>query len=240
MMDTKEAKKIVDYVFMDVFGVENPLSLDEAREVFAYDIPLPEKVKAYGGDDYTWGIFDRNDRVVPFTHLLEKSGKTDFMQPKKSLGSMSELLKEWDKLNYHVGGRYLDSKDILESDGIYESSNIYRSSLQFGCQNIVYCYQNANSKYLVASRDNGASTFGIRFNQNKYCSSGYDVIWSGKVSKSMYIRDSVDLYECLFCSQLRSKKYCIANMQFEKEEYFKIKKMVCEWTVDQLKKGKPT
>jgi hypothetical protein len=235
-MDTKEAKKIVDYVFNDVFGVENPLSLEEARKVFAYDIPLPEKVKSMASDNYTWGIFGKDEHIISFAELLEKNGKTDFMLPKKKLGSIEDILKEWEKLDYHVGGRYLDSKEVMESDGIYESSSIYRSTLQFGCQNIVYGYMNSNSKYLVASRDNGASTSGIRFNQNKYCATGYDVIWSSKVSKSMYIRDSVDLYECMFCTSLRSKKYCIANMQFEKDEYLKIKGMVTKWAVDQLKK----
>jgi hypothetical protein len=235
-MDTKEAKKIVDYVFNDVFGVENPLSLEETRDVLAYDIPLPEKVKSMTGNDYTWGIFDKNEKIMSFAENLEQSGKTDFMLPKKKLSSVSDILKEWEKLDYHVGGRYLDSKEVLESDGIYESSSIYRSSLQFGCQNMAYCYMNNNSKYLIASRDNSASVSGIRFNQNKYCSSGYDVIWSSKVSKSMYVRDSVDLYECLFCTSLKSKKYCIANMQFEKEEYLKIKKMVIDWTVGELKK----
>ncbi len=235
-MDTKEAKKIVDYVFKDVFGMDNPFTLEETRQVFAYDIPLPEKIKSMTGADYTWGIFDKSEKIISFTENLEQSGKTDFMQPKKNVKSMDDFLKEWERLNYHVGGRYLDSKDVSESDGIYESSSVYRSSLQFGCQNIVYGYRNRNSKYLVASWDNGESTSGIRFNQNKYCTSGYDIVWSAKVSKSMYIRDSVDLYECIFCTSLKSKKYCIANMQFEKEEYFKMKKMIVDWTIDQLKK----
>jgi hypothetical protein len=149
---------------------------------------------------------------------------------------MEELLKHWDDVNIKTGERYLESKEVAESDGIYTSSNIYRSQLIFGSQNMVYCYHNSSSKYLLASWDNNACTFGIRFDQSGYCSSSYDVVWSNRVSKSMYVIDSFDLYECIFCSHLRSKKYCVANMQFSKEEYMKIKEMVLKWTFDGLNK----
>lgn len=36
---------------------------------------------------------------------------------------------------------------------------------------------------------------------------------------------------CMFCSHIANKRYCIANMQFEKEEYFAIKKQVVDWIV---------
>ena len=32
-----------------------------------------------------------------------------------------------------------------------------------------------------------------------------------------------------FCSHIANKKYCIANMQFEEEEYFEIKKTIISW-----------
>ena len=82
---------------------------------------------------------------------------------------------------------------------------------------------------MLASRDNSSCTLGIRVKEGIFCSSSFEVSWSNKISKSMFVHDSFDLYECLFCSHLRSKKYCIANMQFEKEEYDKTKKMVIDW-----------
>ncbi len=236
MMDAKDAKKIVDYVFNDVFGRENQLSLEEMEKVFAYDLPLPGKIKSVLSGDYTWGIFEDKEKVISYADFVERKGKDDFMDQKKPIKSMDDLLKAWGKINYHLGERYLDSNEAAESDGIYESHGVYRSTLQFGCQNIVYGYGNNSCKYLVASRDNNACVSGIGLDQSKYTSSSYDAIWSSKVSKSMFIRDGSDLYECMFCSELRSKKYCIANMQFEKDEYFKIKEMVIDWLMEDFKK----
>jgi len=234
-MDAKEANKIVDYVFRDVFGVDNFLTLEETRKVFAYDVQLPEKAKSMLGDSYVWGDFKKGDKIASYAELIEKFGKNDFMNPRKEVDSIEDLLTEWDKINYHAGERYFDSREVVESDSIIGSSNIFRSEKIVNCENQVYCYNNGNSKYLVASKDNAACVSGIRIDLSKYCTSCYNITWSGKISKSMYILDCMDLYECLFCSQLRGKKYCIANMQFEKEEYFRIKKMVVEWTIEQIK-----
>lgn len=51
------------------------------------------------------------------------------------------------------------------------------------------------------------------------------------ISNSLFIQDSNSLHECMFCSHIANKRYCIANMQFEKEEYFAIKKQVIDWIV---------
>ena len=157
------------------------------------------------------------------------------MLPKKSINSVEDLLKIWDDINFHTGERYLDSKEVAESDGVYNSYGVYRSLKQFGSQYIVFGYNNQNSKYLVASKDNNASTNSIRVDQCTYVSGSYEIIWSAKVSRSMFINNCVDLFECMFCTQIRSKKYCIANMQFEKDEYMKVKEMVVKWIVDELK-----
>jgi hypothetical protein len=37
--------------------------------------------------------------------------------------------------------------------------------------------------------------------------------------------------DCLFCSHLSGKRFCIANMQFEEEEYYKIKEQVVRWVL---------
>lgn len=123
------------------------------------------------------------------------------------------------------------SKEVAESDGIYNSAAVFQSVSVFDSKNIVYSYKIFDCNYMLASRDNSACTLGVRIKESVYCSSCFEVSWSNKVSRSMFIHDSFDLYECLFCSHLRSKKYCVANMQFEKEEYFRIKKLAIDWVL---------
>ena len=41
-MDTSKIQKSVDYIFEDIFGINNPFTLEEIEERFGKDIPLPE------------------------------------------------------------------------------------------------------------------------------------------------------------------------------------------------------
>ena len=43
-MNAQEAKKILDEADGQVFGFQNPLSLEQAMEKFAFDIRLPQQV----------------------------------------------------------------------------------------------------------------------------------------------------------------------------------------------------
>ena len=74
--------------------------------------------------------------------------------------------------------------------------------------------------------------FCIRCDDSKNCSNSYNVICSNKVNNSLFIQDCFDLYECMFCSHIASKRYCIANMQFEEQEYFAIKKVIIDWILN--------
>ncbi|MCL5430163.1 MAG: hypothetical protein M1504_01640 [Candidatus Marsarchaeota archaeon] len=236
-MDENAAKKIVDSVFKDVFGKDNPFALEEVLKIFAYDIQLPQKVKNTEDDGYTWGVFKKGDKVTSQAGLIAKSAKDEFMSPKKELKSMDDVLKVWDNLNVKTGEKYLESKEVEQSDGAYSSYGVFRSQLTFGSQNIVFCYNNTNSKNLVGSSDNNACVSCIRIEESGYSSLSYNVYWSSKVSRSMFINDCFDMYECLFCSHLRSKKYCIGNMQYTEEEYRKIKGMVVDWAIQEMKKA---
>ena len=228
-MDIQKAKQISDYIFKDVFGVENPYSLEEIAKQFAIDIPTLNKVKcAISGVD-TWSFSPKNEKIASQKAIMERFKKDEWIVKKKDINTIDDILKSWQEINYLSGEKYINSQDVSESDGVYNSSNVYRSISIFDSQNIIFSYKNFNSNYLLASRDNSYCNLGIRMKESIYCSSSFEVSWSNKVSKSMFIHDCYDLYECLFCSHLRSKKYCIANMQFEVEEYLKLKKLVIEW-----------
>jgi hypothetical protein len=84
---------------------------------------------------------------------------------------------------------------------------------------MVWCEGNSTCEYLVASRGNKDSTFGIRMFDNGGVSNSFEVHWSGKCSNCYFCSNSYDLRDCMFCFSLVSKQYCIGNMQFEEAEY---------------------
>ncbi len=228
-MDKPSAKRIADYVFKDIFGIDNPYSLEELQKKFAIDIPSVQKVICALSNTHTWTFSSKDEKIASQQAIADQFKKDEWMKKKKVLNSIEDILKAWEDVNYLTGEKYINSKDVTESDGIYNSASIYHSVSIFDSKNIVFSYKIFDSNYMLASRDNSSCTLGIRIKESIFCSSDFEISWSNKVSKSMYIHDGFDLYECLFCSHLRSKKYCIANMQFEKEEYFNLKKLAIGW-----------
>ena len=89
------------------------------------------------------------------------------------------------------------------------------------------------SEFLLGCQRTGGSNFCIRVDDSGNCINSYNVICSAKISNSFFIQDCKNLEECMFCSHISDKKYCISNMQFEKEEYFEIKKEIIKWILGQ-------
>lgn len=235
-MDINKIKEIIDYIFNDIFSCNNPLSLEETKGLFANDILLPEVTTcALSGKD-TWILKYENEtleKIASQESIADEFNKHEWMKSRVPINSIEEILKYWREIDYKIAEKVIYSENVLNSDSIFNSSHIYNSVSIFDSKNIIYSYKISNSNYLLCSRDSDSCTLGFRFKENLFCSSGFEVSYSNKVAKSMFIHDCYDLYECLFCSHIRSKKYCIANMQFEKEEYFRIKKLVIEWLISE-------
>jgi len=227
-MDEKKVKAVADYIFKEVFGRENPYSLDELQEKFAFDVPKAHQIKCSLSKINTWS-FSQEGKIASQKAIAERFQKDEWVRKARRLSTIKDVLEAWEEINYITGEKYLNSQDVASSDGIYNSSLIYQSVSVFDSKNILFSYKIFDSNYLLACRDDSSCTLGIRLKESLFCSQGFEISWSNKVSKSMFLHDCFDLHECLFCSHLRSKKYCIANMQFEKEEYFRLKKMVIDW-----------
>ena len=56
-----------------------------------------------------------------------------------------------------------------------------------------------------------------------------DVYGSRAITNSFFIKNCYDLQDSIFCSHLKNKQYCVANMQYTKEEYKVLKKKIFEW-----------
>lgn len=231
-MDKTNAKKIADYIFNDVFQVPANGSIEVVGEKYASDIPQPKKEACFLSHNPTWTSYAAGHKIASQEAIELEFKKSEWMKKYSPLSSMRDVLTHWNKINYITGERNINSKNVYTSDGIYNSTEVYHSLSIFDSKNIMYSYKIFDSNYMLASRDDTSCVLGIRMKECIFCSSGFEISWSNKISRSMFIHDCYDLYECLFCSHIRSKKYCIANMQFSKDEYFKTKKMVIKWILN--------
>lgn len=229
-MNESYTLEIINKIFINVFEKNNTFSLEEILNKFAYDIDIPRKVTDYLTKETTWtDSIDINKKFITNKNMQEKDIREGWMQEKRKITNLEDLINIWQEINLTTTERVYDSVNVTKSDTIYRCENVYQSSDCSDSKNIIYCESCGKSDYLLASKRSGTCSFSIRIDDSKECSNSYNVICSNKISNSIFIQDCSSLYECMFCSHISNKKYCIANMQFEEDEYFYIKKEIVNW-----------
>ena len=228
-MNERITKEIVDKIFANVFNCENPFTVQEIFEKFAYDLNLPKEVKDSVTGESTWAI-----SINPTKFISQKNSFKieSWMQEKVELTGLEDILKIWDKINYTTTERCFDSVNTIESDTVYQSENMIRSSNSFGSKNVVFTDGSYGNEYVLASRSAKNCQYSIKIDESSNCTNSYHVTNSDNISNSMFIRDCTSLHECIFCSYISNKKFCIANMQFEEEEYYAMKKEIIKWIIN--------
>jgi len=228
-MDATQAKEILDKVVGAVFGYQNPLSLDEAMQKFAFDINLPQQVYDGTTNQPTWASSINPTRFITLENSQNRAAIDEWMLPKREMNSIEDILTAWAETNYMATERQIDSTGVAESDSVNNSENVYRSAMIRRSKNILFSRGCTDSEYLVGSSESTTSTFSIRVEDSQLVSNSFNVIWSAKISNSFFIQNCYDMSDCMFCSHTAGKQYCIANIQFTKEEYERLKLEVVKW-----------
>ncbi len=231
-MNDEKALEIVNKIFQSVFEQDNKYSLDTLLEKFAFDVNLPKQVNDSTTNEITWADSIYSGRFITNKNMEKRDATIGWMLPRKEVTNLQELIDIWNTINLTTTERVYDSINVTKSDTIYSCENVYRSTDCRGSKNIIYCDSCGNSEFLLACGRSGTCNFCIRTDDSKDCSNSYNVICSNKIINSLFIQDCFDLYECMFCSHIASKRFCIANMQFEEQEYYEIKKAIIEWILN--------
>ena len=225
-MNEEKALEMINQTLTGIFGRPSPWGLDEFMKKFAFDIKLPVMVYDSISGEETWAESMNSTRYI--TQKNESERET-WMLPKRKIESLDDIIEIWRETNYTTTERNFNSVDVAQSDTVYESEKVWRSANCNRCKNIAFCDSCHASEYTVASQRSGSCAYCLRVDDSANCTNSYNVICSGKISNSFFIQDANSLHECMFCSHITNKRYCIANMQFEKDEYFEMKKQVIQW-----------
>ena len=233
-MNDKQCKQVLDEIFMGVFEQKCLLNLNDVLSEFAFDIKLPNKVIDAVDGKETWASSINSNKYISQENMMKYDNYRGWMRPKKEISSLDEILILWNKINYTTTERNYDSINISKSDTIYRSENIYRSQDCRECKNAIFIDGCANSEYILACQRSSNLSYCIRVDDSSNCSNSYSVICSSKITNSFFVQDANSLYECMFCSHISNRRYCIANMQFDKDEYMNIKFEVLKWIVSKF------
>lgn len=228
-MNKKEAIETANKVFISVFEKKCPYDLEEILAEYAFDIKLPQKILDSTTGEETWSSSINPTKFITQKNMENFNHGNGWMVKKQTINSLEDILKIWKKINYTTTERIYDSINISQSDTIYRSENLFRCNDCTACKNSIYLDGCSKSEFMIASQRTGTSSFCIRVDDSANCSNSYNVICSAKISNSFFIQDCNSLHECMFCSHISNRKYCIANMQFEKEKYFEIKGEIIKW-----------
>ncbi len=231
-MNENKALEIINKIFKVVFNRDNNYTLEELLEKFAFDIKLPKQVNDFTTNEVTWADSINSGKFITNKNMEKRDTTIGWMLEKQEINNLQELIDIWNTINLTTTERVYDSINVVKSDTIYRCENVYRSTDSRDSKNIIYCDSCGNSEFLLASQRSNTCNFCIRCDDSKNCSNSYNVICSNKVINSLFIQDCFDLYECIFCSHIASKKFCIANMQFDEQEYYEIKEAIIEWILN--------
>lgn len=228
-MTDKEAKAIVDKVMESVFGYSNPYTLEQVMAKFAFDVKLPQKVNDSVTQEETWAQSTNPTKFMTLSNMRKQNAENEWMFPKKEIKSLEDILAAWNEVNYITTEREVDCINVAQSDNNYNCQNVWRSQDCHMSKNIVFCDAAISSEYMVASQRSNSCVYSMRVEDSKDCAKSFGISWSGKINSSFMIHDSYDLSDCIFCSHIASKRFCIANMQFEEAEYKELKEKIIRW-----------
>lgn len=228
-MNETLAKEILDKIIGQIFGFQNPLTLEQALAKFAFDVRLPQQVYDTTTNEPTWAQSASPTKFMTLDNARKRANIDDFMLPKRPLNSLDDVLAAWAETNYMTTERQIESANIAKSDNIYNSENIYQSQDCSFSKNLLWCDGVHKSEFVAASQRSQALSFCLRAEDSKESANSFSVVWSGKVANSFFIQDCYDVSDSMFCSHIATKRFCIANMQFDEAEYLRIKGLVIRW-----------
>ncbi|MCA9328885.1 hypothetical protein KC959_03865 [Candidatus Saccharibacteria bacterium] len=230
-MDDKKAKEIIDTIVGELFGLQNPYTLEQFAAKFAFDIRLTTEVFDMTTGESTWTQSNRGstNKFMKFQNVLAAGSMEDWMKPKREINGIEDILKYWQECELTATERTLNSIDVAKSDAIYGSQNIYRCIDLHDSKNVLFSETSHTCEFAAAVQRSQNVYYSLRVDDCNKVNKSFQVSWSGNISNCFFIKDSSNLSDCMFCSQLTDRRFCIANMQFTEEEYRKWEKVVKAW-----------
>lgn len=228
-MTPQLAQQMLDKIIGQVFGYQNPLSLEQFMQKYAFDVRLPIQVADSTTGELTWASSSNPTKFITMANARKRNEETDNTMQSRPLPDIQSILTAWNETNFMSTERQIDAINIAESDNVVQSENVYRSLDIYQSKNVLVSDGAYNCEFVAATQRSRDSSFSIKIDDSKNVANSFFVTWSNKVSNSFFISDCFDITDCMFCTNMAGKQYCIANMQYTQEEYMKIKDMVVRW-----------
>lgn len=229
-MNEQTAKGTLDKIVKQVFGVENPLTMQQMVEKFTFDLNLPNRVIDSTDGSETWSSSSTATKFIKMENARDNGANESMgMYATQPIKDLADLLSKWQHINLITAEFTLDSINVAESDMIVRSENIFHSRDIIGSKNVLFSDTIVDSEYVFASQGSSQVTFCIRDESSVRCANSFGTTRCADLTNCIMMHDCGDMQDSMFCSNMRSRRFCIANMQFEEAEYMRLREEVVQW-----------
>lgn len=228
-MNEKVAKEILDKIVKQVFGVENPLTLQQMVDKFTFDLNLPNKVIDSTDGSETWSSSSTATKFTKMENARNNGNEFGGLYATQPIKDLPDLLSKWEHINLITAEFALDSINYAESDMVIESENVFHSRDINRSKNILYSDTVMDSEFVFASQGSTHVTYCIRDEASIRCTNSFGTTRSADLTNCIMMHDCGDMQDSMFCSNMNGRRFCIANMQFDEAEYRRLHKQVVEW-----------
>jgi hypothetical protein len=232
-------QELFEVIWEQVFPGISTLGVEEFKKHFVGDILLPSQYKCEISGEVVWSSPEYGyKRFISKGESIKRNEKDNFMEIKEPIGSLSEVLEKVKSVALFRGEREMNSSQVEESDDIYSSNIIYNSTHIYSSQKLLWCHNMVQSEYVAASKGSKNTTFSMRIIDSGNTANSFDISFCGNTANSYFCHNCFDIRDCMFCFHLASKRFCIANRQYEEAEYNEMKKKILADYFEQLPNGK--
>ncbi|MFA5049786.1 MAG: hypothetical protein WC501_02150 [Candidatus Micrarchaeia archaeon] len=231
----------LDQVFSSICRILFKSEIGNINEFYnflnRYNEP-PKKLNSIisGQEVYVSNYYCNNSNFISLDELDQLKIKPirvyDFNDP-------DALLHEIKKRFVYAGNKILgNSMDVSESENCTDCFHVYKSKEIMNSEHIIYSHMIRDSKFLIGCSWGALNNFCMNTTEIAQVTRSFESAFLVKCSDIYYSYNCKNCYEVMFCSHLFSKKYCIGNNEFPKEDYFKLKEKLIGEMLEKLKKNK--
>jgi len=152
--------------------------------------------------------------------------------------SFFEQFKELMERTPHIAILNANSVNSRFCSSTVEMKNCYYVTAGVNCEDSMYCNRSSRCK----NTQDSYICFGTEFGyENVYCRDSNKLFFSLESEnclESYFLYDCRNCTNCILCTNLRNKNYCIKNVQYTKEEYFQKRKELLLDTRSGIEKSK--
>ncbi len=186
-----------------------------------------------------------NFPLLPRNRLLSEEEALEFGQkyaisPQEAQNLSLENAHEClDKVAFfHAEHNHGQNSNIVESTYPFDSSDVYRSSVAVYSKFIAYTFWPRSCEYLFGCDSPFDSSHNIHVYSSTNLTRCFELDCCGFCSDCLFCHNCENLTECMFCFNAKNLKYAIGNVEYPKEEYLRVKKMVLNEITAKLEKDK--